>query len=189
MKLTSLIKLFAFSLLLLGVPAVASAQWGGNNGGYGNGNRNGGYNNGDLKYTIQRVKDQARNFERSTDNYGYGNIENLADDFKRAADRLEDKFGNGRNMNNSYDAANRLVQLAQQIDRNLQNGGNNRNGGYGSGRNGGNGSYEWGQIRNDVRQIADAYNIRYNNGGWNNGNNNRRGNGNNNRRISIPWPF
>lgn len=179
MRLNGMIKLFAFSLLLLGVPAIASAQWGNN--------RNGGYYNGALESTIKRVKDQSKSFERAVDRSNYKYMENLAKDFKKAADKLEDKFDNGRNMNKSYNEASRLIQLGQQIDRQLGSNNNNRNRNSGYGNY--NDFYQWNQISNDLRMIADAYGIRYNNNGRWNDNNNRRGRGNNNGRINIPWPF
>lgn len=195
MKLHNLVKVFAFSLLLLGVPTIASAQWG-NNGGYGR-NNGGYYDNGALKSTIRRVQNQATRLEDYVDqnnnrrNGGYGNggyggygngesLENLTDRFKNAADDLEDEFGNGRNLNNSRDEASRLIQIAQQIDYMI---GNNR----GGRRYGNNGMGAWNSIRNDLRMIADAYGLQYNNrGGWNN--NRGRGRGNNNQR-NFPWPF
>ncbi|HEV7643446.1 MAG TPA: hypothetical protein VGO50_05820 [Pyrinomonadaceae bacterium] len=192
MKLSSLIKVFAFSLLLLGVPAIASAQWR-------NDRNNGNYDNGALKSTIRRVQNQARQLENAFDHNsggrnggygGYGNgssLENLTDQFKNAADDLEDEFGNGRNLSNSYDEASRLVQLGQQIDRMLGSNGGGRggrggNGGYGGYNN--NGMYAWNSIRNDLRVIANAYGIGYNNRG--NGNGRGRGNG---RGNNTPWPF
>lgn len=191
MKLTDLIKLFAFSLLLLGVPAVASAQWRNDrNGGYGNGS----YNSSALRSTIKRLKSQSKEFERRLDrndngrygngNYGNTGLENLADQFKNAASDLEDEFGNGRNMGNSYDEASRLIQIGQQIDRQIYN---NR-GGYGNGGYGNNNynvQSQWNAIRNDLQVIANAYRIRYDNRGYGNG----RGRGTGGGGINIPWPF
>jgi hypothetical protein len=73
----------AFSLLVLGLPAIASAQWRDrdddyNRGGYGNGGYgNGGYGNnnyyGNIRSTVQNLKIRAKNFERLTDQSGrYG---------------------------------------------------------------------------------------------------------------------
>ena len=67
----------AFSLLVLGLPAIASAQWRDrdddyNRGGYGNGGYgNGGYGNntyyGNIRSTVQNLKIRAKNFERLTE--------------------------------------------------------------------------------------------------------------------------
>ncbi|HLA95765.1 MAG TPA: hypothetical protein VK612_08595 [Pyrinomonadaceae bacterium] len=210
-RIKNFLAISAFSLLMLGLPAVASAQWGGNNGGYGNG----GYNQ-DIRGTVQNLKNRARSFEQMTNqvedrnddrggnrngswgnqnggwgnnrngNYGgdIGRLENLADDFKKATDKLEDKYGNGRNLNNSRDEAQRVLSIASQIDneinqtrnRNLQN--------------------QWNQMRNDLNMVANVYGGSYNNGGYNNGNNgngNRNRNGNRNgdwrNRVPFPLPF
>jgi len=204
------ISIAAFSFLVMGLPAIASAQWGGypngnnypNNGGYGNNN---GY--GNAQYAVRDLKQRAKSFERQTDNNGnysnnggwgnnnggwgnnnggWGNnrnnngssIEDLADDFSKAASRLEDKYGRGRNLNNSYNEAQRVLQLGSQLDRELRrmrSSNNLRN--------------EWNQIDNDLRIIASEYNISYNsgrNGGWGNGGGRGNGRGNN---MPSWWPF
>jgi hypothetical protein len=184
----SILTTFGFALLLLALPTLASAQWrDDDDDNYGRNNRN------DYRYleqTIKRVKQDSKNFERQVERDRYNNyLENLAENFKEAADDLEDEF-NRRNLNRSYDEAQQLVRAAEQIDRELGN--NNRRGNN-------NGNYDnyvynqWKNIQRDIKQIADAYNIRYktNNGWWNRGG---RGNGNGNGRIkdkikNFPLPF
>ncbi|MBP7376525.1 MAG: hypothetical protein KA956_08595 [Pyrinomonadaceae bacterium] len=194
------ISIAAFSFLVMGLPAIASAQW------YPNGNNypnNGGYGNnngyyGNVQGAVRDLKQRARSFERQTDNNdrynngGYGNnggwgnnrngsytnsnIEDIADDFSKAASRLEDKFGRGRNLNNSRDEAQRVLQLGSQLDRELRrmrSSNNLRN--------------EWNMIENDLQIIANAYGINYNSGrnrGWGNGRGNTRGNN-----MPSWWPF
>jgi hypothetical protein len=191
----SILTIFGFSLLLLALPTLASAQWrDDDDDNYGRNNRN------DYRYleqTIKRVKQDGKNFERQVERDRYNNyLENLTENFKKAANKLEDKF-NRRNINRSYDEAQQLVRAAEQIDRELGNNNNRR------GNN--NGNYDnyvynqWKNIQRDIKQIADAYNIRYkiNNGWWNRGgrgNGNGNGNGRGNGRIKdkikdFPFPF
>lgn len=206
-RISKFIAVSAFSVLVLGLPAVASAQWGGNNGGYG-GYGNGGYGNGrynqNIRGTLQNLKQQARNFEQITNraedrdddrygnrnggwgnqNGGWGNrnggyrgdigrLEDLADDFRKATSKLEDKYGNGRNLNNSRDEARRVLDIGSQIDneiyqtrnRNLQN--------------------QWNQMRNELNVVANVYGY----GGYNNNNRNRNRTGDWRNRIPFPLPF
>ncbi len=193
----------AFSLLVLGLPAIASAQWRDrdddyNRGGYGNGGYgNGGYGNnnyyGNIRSTVQNLKIRAKNFERLTDQSGryggggyggYGNgrrsnIEDLADQFAKAADRLEDKYGRGRTMDNSADEARRVVEIGSRIEQEMY-------------RSRGNGALQnqWNQISNDLQIIANTYGLSYyNNRGRNNRNNRGNNNGNWRDRMPIRLPF
>lgn len=194
----------AFSLLVLGLPAIASAQWRDrdddyNRGGYGNGGYgNGGYGNnnyyGNIRSTVQNLKIRAKNFERLTDQSGryggggyggyggYGNgrrsdIEDLADQFAKAADRLEDKYGRGRNMDNSADEARRVVDIGSRIEQEMY-------------RSRGNGALQnqWNEISNDLQIIANTYGLNYynNRGRYNRNNRNNRGNNNGNWRDRMP---
>lgn len=168
--------------------------YGGNNGGNrGNGGiyGNGGYygnNSRNIRSTVRNLKNQARNFERATDRADdryddrddnrWGNIwggrnnngqrleriEDLADDFAKAADRLEDKYGNGRNLNNSADAARRVLDIASQIDQVMNNS---------RGRRNGNLQNQWNNIQRSLDAIADVY-------GYNNRGNRRGGSWRNN---------
>jgi hypothetical protein len=187
-RFTSLASIFALSLVLLALPAVASAQWRdrdrdddryGRNDDY----RNGRYNR-NIRGTIQNLKNRARNFERRTDRIDdrrddrynrrdrYDNLEELADRFARATNKLADEYGNGRNLNGSRDEARRVLDIGSQIDsviyrsrtRNVSN--------------------EWNQISYDLRILADAYGLNYNNGGRNR---NRGGDWRN--RVPFPLPF
>jgi hypothetical protein len=203
-KMNRISKLFAvsaFALMLLALPSVTSAQWSGRDRDddyYGNGryNRN-------LRATIQNLKNRARNFETATnrvedrrddrdDRYNrgpwgnrnggwnnrggdYGRLEDLADNFRRATDRLEDAYGNGRNLNGSRDEARRVLDIGGQIENELRNLRGNRNL-----------ERQWSQIRYDLNAISNVYGGYYGNGGYNN---NRYPNRNGDWRNRIPFPL
>jgi len=180
-RFRNLLAVFAFSLLILGLPALASAQWrddddynrNNRNGDYRN-NRN--YNRGNLRSAINRLANRAESFERrldrDLDNSRYDNrsredrLNRLANDFTRAAERLEDEYDGGRNMNDSYDEAQRVLNLGQQLENALSRS-----------RLGGSARNDWNSIRQDLNTIANAY-------GYNN--RNRRG-GNGNWRDILPF--
>ena len=212
-RVKKLIAITAFSLLILCLPAIASAQYGnpndpyGRNGGYNNGgNNNGQYGNygnyGDIRSTLRDLKDRSRNFEKQLDrsptyrknsNYGgYGryndddqrkSVRKLADKFGDAADRLYDKYGNGRNTNNGYNEANQVLSLGSQLEQELYNFGLD-----------GNLQNEWNRIQNDLRVVSNTFGSNYNGGGNRNNRNNRNYPNNyptNNGRRNVPswWPF
>lgn len=192
-RLSKIISIAAFSMMVLLLPAIASAQY------YPNGNqypndpygRNGGYNNGqygnygNIKTTLRNLKERSKNFKRSVersndrDNGGWwggnGNNNNnrtlrsLADDFKKATDRLEKKYGNGRDLYRSSDEARRVLDIGSQIDREFSRMRFNNNL-----RN------EWNQINYDLRIVAGTY-----------GYNNNRYPQNRSGRSNRPswWPF
>ena len=190
-RITRFFTVAAFALMILALPTVASAQWGGRDRDddyYGNGryNRN-------IRGTLQSLKNRARNFEQVTNraedrrddrrnDAGWGGIwngngnrrggnvgrlEDLADRFRRATDDLADSYGNGRNLNGSRDEARRVLDIGNQIENELRNL-----------RGGRNLDRQWGQIRSDLNVIASVY-------GGNYGNGNR----NSDWRNRIPFPF
>lgn len=203
----------AFSLLVLGLPAIASAQYrdrdddynnrgGYGNGGYGNGGYgNGGYGNnnyyGNIRNTVVSLKQRADSFENLTDRNrnrnnggGWGNwgggysndsLEDLADRFAKAADRLEDKYGRGRNLDNSADEARRVIDLGSQIDRMMYRSRSD----YAV-------QNVWNEITNDLQIISNTYGFNYygsrNNRNNQNNRNNRR-NGSWRDRLPINLPF
>lgn len=188
-RLKNLLGVFAFSLLILGLPNFVSAQWQNrddDNYGRGTSGRNGGYNNSSLQSAINRLKNNSREFQRrldrELDNSRYDGrnredqINRLANDFKNAANRLENSFGNGRNMNKSSDEAQRVLSLGAQLEREMSRTRINSNI-----------QRDWNPIRQDLRTISDAYG--YNNNNRNYPNNQRGNSGDWRNRIPFPLPF
>ncbi len=180
-RIKNLVAIFAFSLLILALPAVASAQWRNDRN-----NRNDDYNNGrynrNLQSTIRNLKNRAKRFERTVDraiDRDYSNrnnedrINDLAEDFKNATDRLDDSYDNRRDYNSSSDEVRRVLQLGSQLDRAISRGRLNYNV-----------QNEWNQIRQDLRVLADAYNYNYNN---RNRRNNRNDNWDNFTPFQLPF--
>ncbi len=211
------LKIFAFSLLVLALPTLGSAQYtnrdcdddnynrGGNNrGGYGNngGYSNSGYgNNGyydtrSLQDAIRRIKDQTGRFQNDLDT------------------ALDNSRSNGSDWEDGLNASAKDFKKAiKNLDKNFKNGRDlNRSSNdaydairyaqeidrdiYRAGVN-----YDvqnqWSQIQSDLRFVADGYNISYSPRSRNNRGNARNNRGNNNgnggwrNRIpsNIPFPF
>ncbi len=191
-RINILLAIGVFSILILCLPGVASAQYGqydpyGRNGGYNNGGyNNGGYNNGqygDMRSVVRDLKNRASDFQRLVDRdygrsrYGIGRRDNeitwLARDFKNAVKKLN---GNGNYNRNQSNDVSRVLDLGSQIDRSLS-----RN------RVDYNAQNVWSGIRYDLNALSGSY-------GYNNRNN--RGYYPNNRypqnsRNNLPtwWPF
>lgn len=187
-NLKGTIAIAAFALAVMALPTVASAQWRDrdrNDDYYGNGN----YNR-NIRGTLENLRNKARNFERTTNqiddrrdnrndrwgrndrgNWGgnRGNVsrlEDLADNFKKATDKLRKEYGNGRNLNGSRNEARRVLDLGQQIDQEMRRIRVNRQA-----------QNEWNRIRQDLNVVAQVY-------GYNN-----RGNFPRSNTGGFPWPF
>ena len=156
----------AFSLLILGIPAIASAQYNGQYDPYG---RNGGYNNGqygnyggDMRSVVRDLKHRANDFQRQLDRdldrsrvngtRREDQLNQMARDFKNAVNRLSENnnnYGYGRRDGN----IDNVLSIGSQIDRQV-------------GRNGM--SYQsqsiWSGIRNDLSALGNG------SGGYNNNN-------------------
>lgn len=201
-RFRNLVAVFAFSLLILGLPAIASAQFGNNRNDdyscndrdddYGRNNRRnddyygrnndyyGGYNNRALQSTIRNLKNDSRQFARQLDDAldrsringtdREDRLNELAKDFAKAADRLDSRFDNGRDLNRSENEARRVLELGSQVERALSRTRLNYDGGY------------WDRINQELRQVANAYNYTSNNRNNRNDRNNR-----NNRRGNGGW--
>ena len=146
--------IFAVALVALSLPALAAAQ-----GGYYGRDDNRRYSNYDqrrLRESVKRLENLSDNFRKhldsSLDRSRYDdsrredNINNVARDFQNAADTLEDRFDNGKNLNRSSNEARRVLQLGMQLDRVMgRNRFDNRV------------ESEWARIRQELRYVADAY--------------------------------
>ena len=209
-RLRNLFGIFAFSMLLLSLPTIASAQWrndrdnddddvysrndnsrnnrNNRNGDYRN-SRNGGYN-GDLQSTIKNLKNGSKRFERQLDReldnsrYDGGDredrINQIAKDFADAAKDLDDRYDNRGNYNTGDNEAQRVLQLGNQLDREISRA-----------RLNGSIQSDWDNIRYDLDTLANAYNDNNTNNNRNNRSNrrNRQSNGDWRSRIPFPLPF
>lgn len=197
----------AFSLLVLGIPAIASAQWGGGqydpnnrnnsdpygrNGGY----NNGGYNNGqygnyrNTRSVVRDLKSATRELQRHLDN----DLDNSRYNGSRREDQLNDLAKQFRSSVNRLSESNngprdndiqRVLDLGRQLDRYLSRTGVDYHI-----------QETWNQIQNDLNQLDNS-------NGYDNSRNNRYPQTNNrypqpnNRypqtgnRRNLPswWPF
>lgn len=186
-RFKNLFTIFAFSLLVLALPTLASAQWRDRDRDRDDDyNRNGRYNR-NLESTIRNLKNNSREFARRLDReldrsrYDDRNREdrlnNLAEDFKRATARLDDEYDGRRDYRDSEDEARRVIQLGQQLSNAL----------YRS-RLSYNVQGDWNRIQQDLNVLSNAY-------GYDNDRYNRRNNRNNRNsrtddwRNRIPFPF
>lgn len=180
-RLRNLLVLSAFSLLILGLPSLASAQW--RNDDYYGRNR-GGYNN-DMRSVVSRLKQNTRDFvnslDRSLDNSRYNGrnredrINDIARDFRNAVNRLDSNSGRYGN-NNGYNEVQNALNLANRLDAALRR----------AGMRDYNLQNQWNYIRQDLNTLAGyGYNDPYNR----NRNRNRTNNGNRRNNIPFPLPF
>ncbi|MDQ4123664.1 MAG: hypothetical protein M3209_19670 [Acidobacteriota bacterium] len=170
-RFKSLLGIFAFSLLFLGVmPMTASAQYGdilGEIFGGRNNRRNDTYNRRNVEGAIDRVRSRADNFRDALDNAldnsrmdgrnREDRILSVAENFERAANRLEDRYDDGRNSRRNDSDVRNLLQLGSQLDNFVYNQGRRLDRRV---------QNEWSTIRRDLQTIAYAYG--YNFGGYDN---------------------
>lgn len=137
-------------------------------------NRDGRYGrNGNLRATIVNLRNKSRRFENrldriedddDDDDYRYGrrrsigNLEDLANRFDRAVKDLEDEYDNRRDYDDSYDEVRRVLSIGEQISREMSRNRVDRNL-----------RREWDSIERDLQTLARAYNLRYDNRGYNRG--------------------
>lgn len=191
-RIMNLVAIGIFSILVLGIPAIASAQYRDrdddrydNNGKYGQYGNNG---YGDMRSTIRGLKNRARELQRhldnDLDNSRYNGtrredeINRIAKDFRNAVNRLSESNNNNGNYGRRDEKVDRVLSLGSQLDR-----------AFSRTRVDYHVEEIWSEIRNDLRVLGNGYGG-YNNNRYPNGNNNGYPNGSNNRR-NLPswWPF
>ena len=194
--------IFAAAVLALCLPVIAAAQWGRSQDNrypdnrYPDNNRNGRsgrYDERDVRDSVQRLDRLAKSFENDMDRaldrsrvdgtQREDQINGLVHDFRRAVGSLKSQVGNGRDLNRSVDEADRVLQLADNLNR------------VGARRLDQRTASEWSQIQNELRNISDIYGLNYrgrnsDSGDYDRGRNNRnRNNGSIDdwmRRIPFP---
>ena len=103
-----------------------------------------------------RTRDFQRNLDRLLDHSRYDdtrredNINNNVRHLRAAADRFRDRAGDSNDLSRSAGEARQLLDAAAQVNRNLRRI-----------RLDGRTSSDWSQIRNDLRTVADIYNLRF----------------------------
>src|SRR5690348_1170094 len=116
-RFKNLVAVFAFALLVFALPTIASAQWRDRDRDDGSYNRN---LEGTIKNLKNRSKEFARRLDRELDRGRYDNsrredrLNDLADDFRRAAERLDNEYDGRGDYRRSEDEARRVIQLGQQ---------------------------------------------------------------------------
>ncbi len=184
-----------FSLLVLGIPAIANAQWRDNRdrgryddrdrGRYDDRDRgytNGAYGNyGNMSNVVRSLKDRTRAFVHQLDrdlDYSRANGTRREDQINEQAKRFRDAVNRINNNNNNNwgrrdNSVERALQVGSQLDRAISR---IRL------------SYQsqalWSSINRDLQMLGNGY-------GYNTRNNrgNRSGGGWNNGRMPSWWPF
>lgn len=209
---TTILTIISAILVAFCLPAVASAQndgtWRRNRDRdyrrerrnddydiYRNGRNNGNYDTRYLRDVAERVQDNARNLERDVDRFldnsrvngsrREDRINGEVKEFRQAADRFRNRVGNNGNRNEGYQEAQNLLHTANRTENML-----------GRLRVDSRTYSDWRQIKQDLRTIAHAYNLRYDgndDGFYRNGNggydprNNRNRNRDRNGRDDNWW--
>ncbi|HEX8160892.1 MAG TPA: hypothetical protein VF538_03270 [Pyrinomonadaceae bacterium] len=192
---TSILSAFAALLFTLSLSSAASAQYRRDQDRrrdddyYGRNNRRD--DDREVRDVAQRIKDRAHRLESDVDRFldhsrvngtrREDRVNSEVQDFRRAADNFRSRVGSGRDVNRDSDEARQLLGAGAQVDRML-----NRL------RVDSRTYADWREIEQDLRYVADIYNLRYD-GGYDNGNNRRGGydprypDDRNNRRTNDGW--
>lgn len=206
-RIKSFIGIAAFSMLVLALPSIASAQWGGNNRDndrdddyYGRNDDNYGRNdrygnsryNRNIQASVRNLKNRARNFERTVDRYDnrrdngrYGGWGNNGGYNNRNLESLANNFRDAAdNFADAYGRGRNLNNSADEARRLLDIARQIDQSMYNS-RGNSQIANEWNQMRYDLRIVADTYGYNYNNRYPNR----NRNSGDWRNRVPFPLPF
>jgi hypothetical protein len=184
---------FAAAVLAFCLPIVAAAQWGGypdnrypdNRYPDNRNGRSGRYDERYVRDSVHRLDRLAKSFEsdmdraldrsRANGTQREDQINDMVHNFRDAVGDLKSRVGNGRDLNRSVDEAQRVLQIADQVDR------------IGARRLDQRTASEWSQIQNELRNISDIYGLNYRGRYGDNGDYNRGRNGNNRNNRNDDW--
>lgn len=211
-RVKNIIALFAFSLLILGLPSLVSAQWRdrdnnrdddtynrnddynrnnrnnrNSNDDYNRNNRNGNYNR-NLNSTIKNLKNRSNQFEKKVDR----ELDRSRYDDRRREDSLNNlaqRFADAAdNLDDVYDNDRDFNRSANQAQQVLSLG-NQLERALSRTQLGGNIQNDWSRIQQDLNVLANAYGYNYNNNNNRNNRNNRNTRSNGSWRNQIPFPL
>jgi hypothetical protein len=166
------------AFIVLSLPAMAAAQgynpwWQDRDNGRDNGRRNDDnnrYQRERLRNSARRINDLSRQFERDIDRtldrsringtIREDRINDVARDFRNAADDFKDRLGDARSLYRSTSAARNLLQLGARIDRIMSRVR------FSDSR----AVSDWAQIRQELRIVSDAFGFRGGDFGYGRGN-------------------
>lgn len=151
--------IFAAALLALCLPAVAVAQWGRYPDNRDRDRDYGRYDDRYVRDSVHRLDRLAKDFERDMDRAldrsrvngtrREDSINRVVHDFRRAVGDLKSRVGNGRDLNRSTNEANRVLQLADVVERQA------RPRWFDSRL-----ASEWSQIRRELQSLENVYGFR-----------------------------
>ena len=126
------------------------------------------YGRRSLRDTVRRVKDASKDFQkeidRALDRGRYDDtrledrINEVVKDFRKAAENLDGRVDDNRDLNRSATEARRLLELGGRIDRAMTRG-----------RIDSRITNDWSRIRQDLQTIADVYGLRFSSYGGDDG--------------------
>ena len=129
----------------------------------------------DSPKSFENDMDRALDRSRADGTRREDQINDVVHDFRDAVGNLKSRVGNGRDLNRSVNEAQRVLQLADQVDR------------IGARRLDQRTASEWSQIQNELRNISDIYGLNYRGRYGDNGDYNRGRNGNNRNNRNDDW--